>query len=75
MKNERMNQMNVLQAIDKLDELDDEVTALDIAIQRIEHDKSFANQVEILHKLKDEKVKERKQLRGQLEKTPLVSLR
>lgn len=66
--------MNVLQAIDKLDELEEKISALKTAIYRLDHHEQNREKV-ILGEIKEEVVKERDHLRKRLEITQLTLVR
>lgn len=63
--------MNVMEAIKKLQEYDDKIEALDLALNKI--DSSYER--EILKEIKSDISDERKQLQNRLEKTKLVNVR
>lgn len=67
--------MKVLEAIEKLEEINREIEALDIGISKIDSGRGFVSQVEILEKMKRERIKAVESLKSQLEKTSLVTMR
>ncbi len=63
-----------MQAFDKINELDNKISALTSASMRLDnHDQS--REIRIIKEIEDEFVKERKQLQEQLERTQLSNIR
>lgn len=66
--------MNVLQAIEKMKELDNKITALETAILKLDT-YNQAEEIEMLNEIKHSLTKEYDELQTRLEKTQLVNIR
>jgi hypothetical protein len=67
--------MNVMQAIERLEELNRKINSINTSIAKLGTYKEFSPEVEVLGEIKDEIIKERNQLEDRLVKTPLVNTR
>lgn len=67
--------MNVLEAIDKLNDLNNKINALDKAIFQLNITKEYPFESRQITAIKEDYVKEAERLKEQLEKTPLINTR
>lgn len=65
--------MHVLQAMEKLEKLNDQMRALEISVDQLELRNEYNYEARLLTEIRDEIKKEATELTDRLKKTPLVS--